>query len=265
MSLIISEYGQEKSGKTSFGFSAIKAFPTGMMLHFDFDLGRERAIWRYPDGLSNRIITVRYPEVPNWTMGSGAVTNMWHQFETDYETALKDPQVVALFIDTGTQMHRLNADEYLENYVKKLKPGRHQLQQIEYRIPNSRTRAKYMSARSANKLLIVSHYEADIYAEQFVTHPDGSMTKESVRTGAKTHSGFAEMPYISDQHIQLYLKNVNINPMTGKEQMPPILKTVARFTTPNPPMAMGVEIPDPTYQKVVDTIEMIRKASMVVE
>jgi len=168
MSLVISYYGVEKTGKTTFGFSAIQAFSDGIEVHFDFDLGRERAIWRFPQQIADRIRTVTFPEVPTWTLGSGAITQQWANFERIYEIALNDPQVRVLFIDTGTQMHRLNADEYLENYIKRNKPARHQLLQIEYRIPNARTRAKIMSAREANKLLIISHYEADVYAEQFV-------------------------------------------------------------------------------------------------
>ena len=153
MSLVTTYYGVEKSGKTTFGFSAIRAFPDGIEVHFDFDLGRDRAIWRFPPKLADRIRTVRFPEVPTWTLGSGAITKQWADFEKFYEMALNDPQVRVLFIDTGTQMHRLNADEYLENYVKRNKPARHQLVQIEYRTPNARTRAKIMAAREANKLL----------------------------------------------------------------------------------------------------------------
>ncbi len=265
MSQVITYFGAEKTSKTTFGFTAIKAFADGILVHFDFDLGRERAIWRFPESLANRIQTVRFPEVPNWTLGSGAITNSWANFEKIYEQALVDPQVKVLFVDTGTQMHRLNADEYLENYVKRNKPNRHQLTQIEYRIPNNRTRAKIMSARSADKLLIMSHYESDVYQEQFVQKPDGSMTKESVKTGAKTHAGFGDIAYATDQHLQLFLRNTNVDPTTGKELQPPILKAVARILTPNPPPAFGIEIPEPNYMRLMEVIEGIKAASMEME
>jgi hypothetical protein len=257
MSLVITYFGAEKTGKTTFGFSAIKAFPDGIMVHFDFDLGRERAIWRFSPELANRIQSVKFPEVPTWTLGSGAITQQWANFERVYEQALNDPQVRVLFIDTGSQMHRLNADEYLENYVKRNKPNRHQLQQIEFRMPNSRTRAKVMAARAADKLLIISHYETDIYIEQFVQKSDGSMSKESVKSGQKTHSGFNEIPYLTDLHLQLTLKNMNPD-ANGTAK----LKTMARILTPNPPDAYGFELPEPDYIKLIQVVDGIKKASM---
>lgn len=263
MSLVITYYGVEKSGKTTFGFSAIKAFPDGIEVHFDFDLGRERAIWRFPEKLTDRIKSIRFPEVPTWTLGSGAITQSWANFERFYEMALNDPQVRVLFIDTGTQMHRLNADEYLENYVKRNKPARHQLQQIEYRIPNSRTRAKIMAAREAQKLLIVSHYEQDVYQEQFVQRPDGSMVKESVKTGQKTHAGYGDIVYSTDHHLQLLLRNTNIDPTTGAELNPVKLTTFAKILTPNPPPAFGIEFPNPSYGRLIQIIDGIKATSMM--
>ena len=262
MSNVVTWYGVEKSGKTTLGFSAIRAFPDGIQIHFDFDLGRERAIWRFPDDIANRIKSVRFPEIPNWTMGSGAITKQWAEFERIYEQALNDPQVKVVFIDTGSQMHRLNADEYLENYVKRNKPTRHQLQQIEYKTPNSRTRAKIMAARAAEKLLLISHYEQDIYQEQFVQRPDGSMTKESVKTGQKTHTGFGETPYLTDHHLRLYLKNVNVD-AAGRELLPPILKTVAEIKTPNPPMAFGLELMEPSYIRLMELIDGIKRMELM--
>ena len=179
--------------------------------------------------------------------------------------ALNDPQVRVLFIDTGTQMHRLNADEYLENYVKRNKPARHQLQQIEYRIPNSRTRAKIMAAREAQKLLIISHYEQDVYHDQFVQRPDGSMVKESVKTGQKTHAGYNDIVYSTDHHLQLLLRNTNLDPTTGAELNPINLVTYARILTPNPPPALGLEIPEPTYGRLIKMIDGIKATCMMEE
>jgi len=262
MSQVIAYHGLEKTGKTTFGFSSIKSFAEGILVHFDFDLGRERAIWRFQPAIVERIQSVQFAEVPTWTMGSGAITRQWAEFERIYEQALADPNVKVLFIDTGSQMHRLNADEYLENYVKRNKPNRHQLQQMEYRIPNSRTRAKIMAARQAGKLLIISHYETDVYSEQFVQHPDGSMSKESVKSGQKTHAGFGEIPYLVDYNLQLLLRNTNVDPNTGKELQPPKLKTVARILTPNPPDALGVEILEPDFTKLNQVVDGIKKMNM---
>ncbi len=265
MSIVVSYYGAEATGKTTLGFSAIKAFLDGILVHFDFDLGRERAIWRFPESLAGRIKSVRFPEVPTWTLGSGAITQQWANFERTYEMALNDSQVKALFVDTGTQMHRLNADEYLENYVKRNKPARHQLQQIEYRVPNNRTRAKIMAAREAEKLLIMSHYERPVYEEQFVPQPDGSIRKESVDTGQKEHAGYGDMAYAVDQHLQLFFKNTNLELVTGKELQPPILKTFARFLKPNPPALYGLELPSPNFERMIQFVDGIKKANMEME
>uniref|UniRef100_A0A6H1ZRB4 Uncharacterized protein n=1 Tax=viral metagenome TaxID=1070528 RepID=A0A6H1ZRB4_9ZZZZ len=271
MSEVWSYFGAEATGKTTIGFTAIQLFPDGIEVHFDFDLGRERAIWRFPKAIQDRIKSVRFPEVPTWTLGSGAITQSWANFERTYEMALNDPQVRVLFVDTGTQMHRLNADEYLENYVKRNKPNRHQLQQVEYRFPNNRTRAKIMAAREAQKLLIISHYERPVYVEQFVQHADGSMGKESVDTGQKECNGFGDMAYASDQHLQLFLRDLNmdlqtgkmmIDPGTGKPFAKPRLVNFARFIKPNPPSIFGMEVPEPNYERLVQTVEMVKKASM---
>ena len=265
MSEAISYYGAEATGKTTLGFSAIRAFPDGIEVHFDFDLGRERAIWRFPQSLADRIKSVRFPEVPTWTLGSGAISKQWASFEYYYEKALNDPQVRVLFIDTATQMHRLNADEYLENYVKRNKPNRHQLVQIEYRFPNNRTRAKIMAAREAEKLLIMSHYERPVYVEQFVSQPDGSIKKESVDTGKKEHAGYGDIAYAVDQHLQLYFRNMNLEPITGKELQPPNLVTFARFLKPNPPPIYKLELPNPNYEKIVQFVDGIKRMSMMEE
>ena len=265
MSEVYSCYGAEATGKTTLGFSAIRAFPDGILVHFDFDLGRERAIWRFPDKMADRIKTVRFPEVPTWTLGSGAITKQWSDFERVYETALRDPQVMVIFIDTGSQMHSLNADEYLENYVKRNKPNRHQLQQIEYRIPNTRTRAKIIAARDAQKLLVISHYEAPVYQEQFVQRPDGSMGKESVNTGQKTHKGLGDIAFAVDQHIHLILRNTNLDPITRKEVEPIQLATFAKFMKPNPPPIYGLELPQPTFVKLGKFIDGIKKFCMMEE
>lgn len=265
MSEVYSYYGAEATGKTTLGFSAIKTFSDGILVHFDFDLGRERAIWRFPEKLTNRIKSITFPEVPNWTLGSGAITQQWARFEQYFETALNDPQVRVLFIDTATQMHRLNADEYLENYVKRNKPNRHQLVQIEYRFPNNRTRAKIMAAREAQKLLIMSHYERPVYVEQFVSQPDGSIKKESVDTGQKEHAGYGDIAYAVDQHLQLFFRNTNLDTITGKELQPPKLTTFAKFLKPNPPPIYGIELPEPNYERLIQFVDGIKKACMMEE
>ncbi len=163
-------------------------------------------------------------------------------------------------------MHKLNADEFLENYVKRNNPKRSQLQQMEYRMPNSRTRAKVMAARFAEKLLVISHYEQDVYHEQLVQRADGSMVKESVKTGQKVHGGMGEIPYLTDHHLQLFLKDLDLDPVT---QQPitnvPRLTPYARILTPNPPAAFGLELPEPTYLRLIKIIDGIKSLSVMEE
>jgi len=259
MSEVVSFYGGEKTGKTSFGFSAIRAFPDGLMVHFDFDLGRDRAIYRFHD-VEDRIKTVTFPEVPKWTLGAGEITRRYAHFEQVWEMALNDPNVRVLFVDTATQMRNLDADEYLENYVKRNNPKRSQLQQIEYRTPNARVRSKFMAAKEAGKLLIISHYEAPVYVEQLVQRPDGSMVKESVNTGQKTYAGLGDTPYIATFHLLLFLKDLNLDPVTNQPVGPrPNLVTVGQLRTPHPREAYMMEIPDITYERLRMVIDGIMR------
>lgn len=259
MSEVISYYGAEKTGKTSFGFSAIRAFPDGILVHLDFDLGRDRAIYRFKD-VADRIKSVQFPEIPKWALGSGAITQRYAQFERVWEMALNDPQVRVVFVDTATQMRNLDADEYLENYVKRNNPKRSQLQQIEYRTPNSRVRAKFMAAKDSGKLLIISHYEQPIYVEQLVQRQDGTMVKESINTGQKTFAGLTDTPYIADYHLVLFLKDLNLDPVTQKPTGPrPYLTTVGKILTPHPRDAYMVEIPDIDYRRFKMVIDGIMR------
>jgi len=88
------------------------------------------------------------------------------------------------------------------------------------------------------------------------------MTKESVKTGQKTLAGYGDIVYCTDHHLQLYLKNTNVNPANGKELNPAKLKTIARILTPNPPTAFGVEIPEPNYERLMQVIDGIKRASL---
>jgi hypothetical protein len=49
---------------------------------------------------------------------------------------------------------------------------------------------------------------------------------------------------------------------TGKELQPPKLKTVARILTPNPPDALGVEILEPDYLRIMQVVDGIKKMNM---
>lgn len=246
-SMVISYYGSEKCGKTTFGFTS----PLNI-LHFDFDLGRERAIWRFR-AIADKIITIPLPEPPNWAIGSGAATKLWADFEKYYEMGLKDPQIKTLFVDTGTQMWKADTQEYLENYVRRANPKRVQLQQIEYRMPNDRMAAKIKAAKQAGKILVISHYQTDIREERFVQHPDGTLTKESVVVPGQTrHAGFGDIVYLVDIHLELFLRNMSLNGVAPK------LRPWARILTPNPLEAYGIEIPEPSYDNLMMVLDGIR-------
>jgi len=252
MAHIITFYGPEKCGKTTLGFTAPKR-----ILHIDFDCGRERAIWRFRSCEAD-IITVPLPEPPDWAIGSGAATRLWATFEHIYDVGLHDPTIKTVFIDTGTQMWKADTQEYLENYVRRTNPKRTQLQQIEYRMPNDRMRAKILAARTVNKNLIISHYESDEYEERFVTAPDGSVKKESVKTGRKLHAGFTDIPNLTDLHLYAFLRNVVVHNRDGTAQ--PKFVPFVQILTPGwaPLSAIGLEIPEPTFERVEALIEGMR-------
>ena len=120
-----------------------------------------------------------------------------------------------------------------------------------------------MAAREAKKLLIISHYERPVYKEQFVQQPDGSIKKESVDTGEKEHAGYGDIAYAVDQHLQLYFKNTNLEPITGRELLPEKLTTFARFLKPNPPPVYGMELPEPNYERLMQFIDGIKRMSLM--
>jgi len=238
--MIISYHGPEKSGKTTFGFT----FPKPI-IHLDFDLGRDRAIHRFK-GEENLIASIPLPEPPGWSIGSGEATRLWAEFCSRYDQALKDPQVKTIFIDTGTQMWKSDTQEYLENHVKRVNPKRTQLQQIEYRMPNDRMRAKVLAARMAGKILVISHYETDEYDERWIEQPDGKMKKESIKTGRKLHAGFGEIRNLTDMHLYLYVDK--FTPM-------------AVIETPGyaPLNAVGCRIPNPSYETLMNVVNLLRR------
>jgi hypothetical protein len=247
MGEVYSFHGSAKSGKTTFGFT----FPKPM-LHLDFDLGRERAIYRFKD-VANQIHSVPLPEPPGWAIGSGAATKLWMSFTEVYHRGLSDPNIKTIFWDTGTQVWKANTQEYLETVIAK-KNSRRQLLQIEYREPNDRMRSLIMEARQSNKILLIGHYETDDYQEQFVSVPGGSLVKDSVKTGRKLHAGFGEMPFITDSHFYTYVNHV-LQPGNTYLHIPYLRIEV----TGNFPMnATGYEIAEPSYDKLMVALAMFR-------
>ena len=247
--LILSYHGASKTGKTTFGFTAPKP-----LAHLDFDLGRERAIWRFKPEEQQQIISYPLAEPPKWNIGSGDATRLWANFERYYEQCLNSPYFKTIFIDTGTQMWKANHQEYLENYIQKTsRKPRTTLLQIEYRTPNDRMRAKLLAARQSGKLLIVSHYEADEYEERWVTDADGSPKKESIKTGRKTHSGFGEMTNLTDLHLYTYLKQKQVN---GRTLYIPAMVVLTCGIAP--PSIIGAELEEPTWNKLMELIERSR-------
>jgi hypothetical protein len=250
--LIISYHGPEKSGKTTFGFTAPKP-----MLHLDFDMGRERAIHRFRS-VEKDIITVPLPEPPGWVIGSGAATALWANFERIYDQGLRDTGIKSIFIDTGTQMWKANTQEYLENHVKRVNPNRIQLQQMEYRTPNDRMRSKILAARTCGKILMIAHYETDEREERWVPRPDGGVIKETVKTGRKEHAGFGEMRNLTDMHLRVFTKMTHEMNVAGVAQ--DRLVPYARIETPGwaPLNAVGLEIAEPTYDLLVLMVKTMR-------
>lgn len=250
MGMIISYHAPEKAGKTTFGFT----FPKPI-LHFDFDCGRDRAIWRFPNE-AHLIKSIPLPEAPDWSIGSGTATRLWDYFCRVYDQAITDPNIRTIFIDTGTQMWKVDHQEYLENFVKRAKPTRLQLQETEYRVPNDRMRGKILAARNTDKTLVIAHYETPERDERWVEQPDGKVKKESVITGRKLHAGFREMRNLVDMHLYLYL-----NPTPVQNSPIPLLVPTAVIETPGyaPLNSVGIPIANPTYDKLMNFVNDLRK------
>lgn len=266
--MIINVEGEEKSGKSSFAYTA----PLPIVV-FSTDLGHQRAIFGklYPeffDELDIKEFPYKKPKLewkngqanakveyepftghditiyelptplqmdPNGVEGFMA---QWSYMLTIYIAAMQDPAVSTVIMDTMTLVYKNKCDAYLEELNTRNGSHRKQLLQVEYGHPNESIRSLYDFARASDKNLVTVHHLRDHYVNrpnskgEIESQPDGTMETDGMReTGKK---------------VDIVLR---IEKKDGK--------LYGRMPTCGPNLAMeNMPILNPTWDTLMDMVEM---------
>lgn len=262
MNIIAAIWGIEKSGKSSIALT----FPKPIV-HFDLDVGGfNRASWRLD---TTGVTTKSYPLPIQMEKLMGAhkennitikpskkvegMIELWSQVIQDYVEAVQNKEVQTIIMDSATQLWTICHRAHLQALQdKQLAQGekeafiRAQLLPIEYAEPNERMKSVVFTARSYQKNLILTHYPKDVYAPRLT---DRGL--EEVRTGEVDIDGFKQTKALAD--IAVFTYQVK----SGKDT-----KMMARVTLSGLGKALeGMEIEDPTYEKLEKLIKMVRGES----
>jgi len=215
--MIFGGWGEDKSAKSTLALS----FPKPMV-YMEFDIGGFRRACRnlphlpIKDWYDQKLIKYEAYPLP-MTFGkfdpsklelkpSRLVVGMkelFYKFASNYVKHLQDPNVATIVIDTATILKTVTDDAYLQEIQeiqmetmnpqtgldKNNKPLRTQLQQIEYKEPNNRTRGIYYNAKSHGKHLVLTHHARDEYKPML--QRDGTIA--TTATGKRERAGFATL------------------------------------------------------------------------
>lgn len=216
--MIIGEWGEDKSGKTTLGLT----FPKPMTV-YEFDVGGvDRAKWRFNKDFNAGLVkVVQYP-MPLQIIASKDKSKLsfsniivghrelWEEFMQSLYHTLMDEKVVTVMIDTGTLMWEICRNGYLQekqeaNVLKKEKI-REKLLPIEYAEPNARMRSILHACKAKNKHLVITHHARDEFISQ-VNKLEGKI--EEVRSGKRERSGWTGLGDVADLIVQTYFGQQN--------------------------------------------------------
>ncbi len=189
--MIVSVAGEAKTGKSTFAYTAPRK-----IVGFSFDIGVRRALYgvkhKQFEGLDIEIIPwvqpvakpkdpgafkaevleravwgdhditiYELPESVQLTEVKIGVREQWQAFLTLYQTALQDPLVRTVVLDTASLARRAAADAWLQELQEgepDVKKKRKQLIQIEWGKPNDAIRNIYsLTAATGTNLIVVHH------------------------------------------------------------------------------------------------------------
>jgi len=266
--VIINVEGEEKSGKSSFAYTA----PLPLVV-FSTDLGHQRAIYGklYPEffqGLKIQEVKYKKPQI-EWVNGQARAKVEWEPFTgnditvyempipmqidlnkvegfmaqwsymlTIYLAAMQDELVQSVAMDTMTLVYKNKCEAYLEELNTRGGGARKQLLQVEYGHPNEGIRSLYDLARASGKNLVAVHHLRDHY----VSRPKASGEIESVADGTLETDGMRE----TNKKVDIVLR---IEKKDGKlwGKMPTCGPNLAMENTP---------ILSPTWDSLMDMVEM---------
>ena len=252
--MIVSIEGEEKSGKSTFAYTS--PLP---IVAFAFDLGSDRAIYgtqfdKYFKGLE--VVTV--PHLEKVSIGTPDILiyelprpiqldqerlvgfmDLWAYFIRLCSTAILDPKISTVVIDTMTLCRRIKADAYLQE-LQELNPQRprKQLLQIEYGHANDSIRNIYDLAAYTRKNMVVVHHLTDEYKPQL--NKDGQI--ESMSTGVRQLEGLTG----TYRHIDIAIRN--------EKKKANIVSTI---TVCGLNLALeGQQLPESNWNSLVDILDL---------
>ena len=254
--MIISIEGHEKTGKSSFAYTA--PLP---IVAFSLDMGHERALYGqlFPTFFKDlKVDIVDYntsvkPTEPTaditvYLMPSPMQLNadklvgymeQWDYFLARYVMAMTNKTTNTVVVDTMTLMRKLKINAYLQELQGQGK-ARKQLQQIEYGHPDGAIRDLYTFAKTTtSKNLIAIHHLRDHYSA--VVSRDGLVTTAA--------DGTFEIDGVRDT-----AKFIDVGLRMNKERNKPLTATI-EVCGSNLNME-GNMLPNPTWDKVVDMISI---------
>ena len=260
--MIIGVWGDDKTCKTTLALSAPKP-----LLSMEFDLGGfDRAKGRFLQDVSSGLITNKSYVMPvqfgsideiNKSLRPSKIVvgmkELFYKFLMDYLTALKDPKISTIVIDTGTILWNITSQSYLQEKQEaqldpagNLRPGerslRSSLSELEYREPNDRMRGIVYNAKNYNKHLIIVHHSADEYANQM--NGKGEMVK--MATGKKERSGWKRLGDAADLIVHTYTKQVVQADQRTVKRIP-----FCQIDLGTPLDIVGYEMQEPSYDKLM--------------
>ncbi len=229
---------------------------------YDFDMGYERAIWRFKEQEKAGLITVMTCPTPidvrvQKNSPLRGYRELWSRFLEDYLKNLEDPNIKTVCIDTATQCwqicHMAYLQELQENQMP-LQPGqklRERLMPPEYTMPNSRMRSIEQAGKSYGKNLVLCHYQTAVYEPKLVNN-----NMEDVDTGKKQLDGFKQTANLSDIVVRTTIDVVTPDPTKPSIVVrTPKCKVEVCGLTLN---MIGVEFVEPTYDKLMEGVTRLR-------
>ena len=270
--MIFGIWGEDKTAKTTLALT----FPKPMV-YMEFDIGGfDRAIYRFRSDYQSGLI--RYEAYP-MPMSFGkldpknlqirpsklvvGMKELFYQWATKYIGHLQVAEIASIVIDTFTLHYSITCDAYLQELQEKqlpLAPNgkgsdgktlRTQLQQIEYREPNTRIRGVLYQAKSHHKHLVLVHHARDEYKP--MPQRDGMVATSA--TGKRERAGFATLGDSADVIVRTYLQTDKVpdsNPPTT--QVVPYCEVELAEVLP----LVGMKYREPSYDKITTNIKMLK-------
>lgn len=261
--MIFGLWGEDKTCKTTLALT----FPKPLIF-MEFDIGGfNRAIYRFQQEFDQGLIKYEAYPMP-MTFGkfdpsklevrpSKIVVGMkelFYKWAAKYISHLQNPEVASIVIDTATLHKTITDDAYLQELQEKQMPLdpitgkgsdgktlRTQLQQIEYREPNTRTRGILYQAKANNKHLILVHHARDEYKP--MPQRDGTIATSA--TGKRERAGFSTLGDSADVIVYTY--------WDSNENKPYCKVDLAEVKS-----LEGMVFVEPTYEKISKVINYMK-------